>query len=265
MKFITSVKNPDYKYLKALNNPKKRKKHKAFLIEGFSFVRDLLFKKAELVSYLILSESAFQKTRFADLIRVAEQKEIPVWVLAEKLFKEISTYVTPQGIMAVVKEPTDNSIIGNKLLILENLQDPTNVGVILRTADAVGIKTVLYTKGTADPFAPKTVRSSAGSILNLSLLQIHNIKEVITLLKEQEFKIIVSVVQGGDPLFKTGVPEKFCLVVGNEAKGVSQEMLDIADKLITIPMKGGAQSLNVAIATAVILYHFFYLESLKNS
>ena len=265
MKFITSSNNSDFKYLKALNNPKKRKKHKAFLIEGSSFVRDAILKKSDLVSYLVVSESAFQKSKPAELIQLAEQKGIPVWILSENLFKEVSVSVTPQGIMAVIKEPQEQNIIGNQLIILENLQDPANVGTILRTADAVGIKTILYTKGTADPYSPKTIRSSAGSILNLSILRVQNVKEVVFLLKEQGFSIIAAVVEGGESLFKIDYPEKYCLIVGNEAKGVSHEMLSMADKLITIPMKGETQSLNVAIATGVILYHFFYLESLKNS
>jgi TrmH family RNA methyltransferase len=176
------------------------------------------------------------------------------------LFNEIVATETPQGALAAVRQPHKGQIEGLKIptvatiVVLESLQDPSNVGAIIRIADAVGAFAVLYTKGTADPYAPKAVRASAGSLLHVPVVPVNSIEEAADWLKANEFQIVAAVPQDGMNLFEAQFAERVAVVVGNEARGLSQEALKVSDLLITIPMVGKAESLNVTVATGVVLY-----------
>ena len=183
--------------------------------------------------------------------------------MAPELLDELAPSETPQGVLAAIAQPTWERLERMTIpsfatfVILEGLQDPTNVGAILRTAAAVGVAAVFYTKGTADPFAPKTVRASAGSILRLPVLPISSVSEVQSWLKEQGIQLVATVPQGGIDCFDADYAHRVALVIGNEARGVSTETLQLADLKVSVPMQSKVASLNAAVAAAVILYELF--------
>jgi TrmH family RNA methyltransferase len=268
MKFIRSKQNETFKFLKSLIEPRTRKKQKAFLLEGATFVRELL-QEAEnnnwKILYLVLTSEIAETEKGKVFIKKAEELRIPVILLSEELFKIISPSATPQGIIAVIKQKEEEEIEFSSLkkivLILEALQDPSNVGAIIRVADAAGVSAIFYTKGTTDPYSPKAVRSSAGSILHLPVLQVSSLEDIVFKLKNNNFTILGSVAEGGKNLFEINFPKKIAIIVGNEARGISQQAKKLADLLITIPMFGKAQSLNVAVATGIILYQILSKNS----
>lgn len=257
---ITSRQNDLYRFLKTLTEPRTRKKSGAFLLEGATFVEEVLEDEAQVILAIVLTPEFAETERGQGIVLKAHKKRIPVSLMAPALFNEIVATETPQGALAAVRQPHKGQIEGLKVptvatvVVLEGLQDPSNVGAIIRIADAVGAFTVLYTKGTADPYAPKAVRASAGSLLHVPVVSVNSIGEAADWLKVNGFQIIAAVPQGGTNLFETQFAERVAVVVGNEARGLSPEALKVSDLLVTIPMIGKAESLNVAVATGIVLY-----------
>ncbi len=260
---ITSKYNKLFKFLKHLTNPHIRKKHKAFLIEGFVFVKDAMNSNLKITS-IIIDAIIKENKKIKELLKLAYKKNIPVYLFSTNLIKEISCTDTPQGVIAIVKEPEKPNIesflkkSSGIILILDSVQDPTNVGAIIRTADAAGVSAVFYTKGTADPFSQKAVRCSAGSILHVPVAPVNSLKDLIIKLKTNNFKVFGTVAENGINLFNIKFPEKVALILGNEARGISEEAKNMIDQNLNIPMFGKTQSLNVAVATGIILYEILH-------
>ncbi len=260
MRLITSRQNETFKFLKALTEPHTRKKHRAFLLEGATFVAEALGETEPSVLLVALTPQFAETERGRRIITAAQQYRVPVVLLEAALFDEIVPSETPQGVVAVLREPSPERLAKltfpstAQVVVLESVQDPSNVGAIVRVADAAGAAAVFYTKGTADPYAPKAVRASAGSLLHLPALPVSSVTEIAAWLKERSFQIVATVTEGGVDLFEAPFAPKVAVLVGNEARGLSNEAKKVADLLVTIPMRGKAPSLNVAVATAVVLY-----------
>lgn len=261
LRYIESPQNETFKFLKGLCDAKKRRDSKSFLLEGVTLVKEVLREGKFRVKFVVFSED-FEDVE--NLSERARERGIPILVLKKGLFREISLLETPQGVLAVVELPIfDFEEFEKKLkeevgcvVVLEEVQDPQNVGAIVRIVDAISGIAVYYTLGTADPFSPRAVRASAGSVLNVPLIKVENVLELLESLKFLGFKVVATVVEGGKSVFKTVLPRKSVVVVGNEAKGITSKILEKADYQITIPMLGKAQSLNVAVATGVVLYEW---------
>jgi TrmH family RNA methyltransferase len=260
LRLITSRQNEIYRFLKALTEPHTRKKHKAFLLEGATFVAEALEDEAWAVLMVALTPEFSETERGQRIISEAQRKRVQVVLMAPALFEEISVTETPQGVIAAVRQPQAERLERLKIptvataLVLEGLQDPSNVGAVIRVADAVGALLVLYTKGTADPYAPKAVRASAGSLLHVPIVPINSVDEAVSWLKANEFQIIATVPEGGESVFKANFGNQVAVLIGNEARGLSEEAKQLADLLVTIPMVGKTESLNVALATGLVLY-----------
>lgn len=260
LRLITSRQNRLYKLFKALTQPHTRKKHGAFLLEGVTFVTEAVDNEAWTINPVALTPDLAETERGQRIIAKAQRKGIRVVLMAPALLHEIAPSKTPQGVVAVVHQPPSERLEqltppkSCTVVVLESLQDPTNVGAVLRIADAVGAFAVLYTKGTADPYAPKAVRASAGSILRVPVLPIASVADAYPWLKKHGFQIVVTVPHGSENCFTATYNERVAIVVGNEARGVSTEAKTMADLLVTIPMVGRIPSLNVAVATGVLLY-----------
>jgi TrmH family RNA methyltransferase len=263
MRLVISRHNDVFKFLRALTEPQTRKKHRAFLLDGATFVAEALDDAPTLVRLVALTPSFAETERGRHIIAKAQSQGVPIVLMAPELLDELAPSETPQGVVAAIAQPTWERLERMTIppfatfVILEGLQDPTNVGAILRTAAAVGAVAVLYTKGTADPFAPKTVRASAGSILRLPVLPISSVSEVQSWLKEQGVQLVATVPHGGTDCFDADYAPRVALVIGNEARGVSTETLQLADLKVSIPMESKVASLNAAVAAAVILYELF--------
>ena len=141
------------------------------------------------------------------------------------------------------------------ILILDNIQDPGNLGTIIRTADSVGLKQILVSKGTADAYNPKVIRSTMGAIFRVNIIEIENLKNSIEEIKENNFKIITTSLQTEKSIYDIKL-NKTAIIIGNEANGVSKEIKKLADINAIIPMKGKTESLNASVATGVILYEY---------
>ncbi|MDF2952942.1 MAG: tRNA G18-methylase SpoU [Thermodesulfobacterium sp.] len=261
---IKSRENKVFKWVRELTETKKRKKEKKFLLEGFTFVKETLEKFPELIECVILGEGFTKFEKGKEFLNFLNKRNFPHYIFSSSLIKEISSTETPQGIMAVIKQPEYQDISSflkkepNIVILLEEIQEPNNVGAIIRVALAAGASAVFYTKGTADPYSLKSVRASAVAILHLPVVRIEETKKAITLLKEKRFQIIATVPKGGENLFKAEFNPKLAVILGNEARGVSKKAKTLSDKLITIPMSKKAQSLNVAVSAGIILYHILY-------
>ncbi|WP_252229237.1 RNA methyltransferase [Clostridium sp. ZBS15] len=251
MIFIESKENTIYKEAKKLKERKNRNKINKYVIEGFRLVNEAI--KANLdIDYLILTEVGYEKLdNYIDKNNIENKK---VYCIADNLFKDLTSTENPQGIIAIVKMENKNlDFQGDFYLFCDKVQDPGNLGTIIRTAHAAGVNGIILSKGTVDIYNEKTIRSTMGSSFYMPIYYDDDFS-LIKSLKKDGFKLIVTSLESSKDFFKEDLKGKTILTVGNEGNGVSDEVLDLADRRVKIPMPGGAESLNVAIATSIIIY-----------
>ena len=155
-------------------------------------------------------------------------------------------------------EAISPAVLGDKLVLMENVQDPGNVGAILRTMDAAGFDGAVLSTGCADPFSPKALRATMGSIFRVPTMQVKDAAAAAAALKDEGYAVIAAALSGKDFFTRKKLPEKLCLVIGNEGAGVSDETMKAATHTYRLPMRGGAESLNAAAAAAVFIYELAY-------
>ena len=176
--------------------------------------------------------------------------------VSEKIFLGLTNVVNPQGILAVVEKNNNTNEIDyndNLFLILDDLQDPGNMGTILRTADSINLKQIIVSKGSADVYNPKVVRSTMGAIFRVKVIECEDLTKTLKELKKHKIKVYATDLKTDKLMYDVDY-QKSAIVIGNEANGVSTEILNLADEKIKIPMPGKTESLNAAVATSVILY-----------
>ena len=235
---ITSLENQLVKKIASLHKKKFRDEYKMFFIEGMKSIKEAINFNQE-IEYILYSPDMV----YYDL-------DIEGIEVSKEILCKISDTVTPQGIVAVCKIKDENIGIlkgKKKIVYLDKVQDPGNVGTIIRTADAFGIDGVVLSKECADIYSPKVVRSTMGSIFHLPVIRDVNVEE----LKKLNMKIYSSSLNGNEE-FK--IEDNSILVIGNEGNGLRDEVADCADCLIRIPMEGEAESLNAAVAAAVLMF-----------
>ena len=180
--------------------------------------------------------------------------------VAEKVFNTITDVINPQGIMAVIEKPQnkENTIKFDEQvsLILDNIQDPGNMGTILRTADSLNMKQIIVSKGSADIYNLKVVRSTMGAIFRVKVIEADDLAKTIKEMKKHKIKVYATDLRTDKSIYDVDY-SKSAIVIGNEAKGVSENVLKDASERIKIPMIGKTESLNAAVATSVILYEAF--------
>lgn len=241
---LTSLKNPRILAWRSLKDPKGRKGHEAFLVEGTRMTGEAL-------------QSAFpvQALLVGDGYPLPENvpEGVPVFLLPEHVLAAVCDTKTPQGVAAVVGiRPLPAS--GPRLIALDGLQDPGNVGTILRTADAAGFDGLILSPDCADVFSPKVLRATMGSIFRVGLDFPADLAARLRDLRRQGYTVISSQLDGA-PFYEREDPgERFILVVGNEGAGVSPEIRSLAAQRLRLPMRGGAESLNAAVAAGIMMY-----------
>ena len=183
-----------------------------------------------------------------------------VFVVEPKLFSELAQTETSQGIIASVKKPNlsldeiiDKKSSGN-FVVLDRLQDPGNIGTIIRTADAAGYELVVAMKGTADIFSPKVVRSATGSLFRVPIAFIENNDQLIDFAQKAGKKLAATCLDDSKFYYEEDLKENIALVVGNEGNGIDPDLIAKSDVKIKIPMHGSIESLNAAVAAAIIMY-----------
>lgn len=255
MKRIESKDNEFIKHVKKLKDKKYRDLNNEYLIEGIKIIREAIQEEAK-IKQIIICEDAENSDIPKDLTYEIAKYEC-VYV-SKQVFLSITEVKNPQGILAVVsKENTENEIDYSQDIIvaLDDLQDPGNLGTILRTVDSIGLTQILVSKGTADCFNPKVVRSTMGAIFRVKIIECESLIETLKQARKHHFKVMVTSLQTENSIYDVDYNKKV-IVVGNEANGVEKEIQDFADEKVKIPMLGKTESLNASVATGIVLYEY---------
>lgn len=238
---ITSLENERIKKFVRLRNKKYRDQEGLFLVEGFHLVDEAY--KANLIDELILIE------------KETCPYDIPYIHVTEGVMKRLTMMETPSKVMAVCHKKEMITELGNHLLLLDEIQDPGNLGTIIRSSKAFGIDTIILGDKCCDLYNPKVLRSTQGMVFHINIRR-ENLSKFILKLKREKIPIYGTRVNGGSSIYTLSKEqkEKYALVMGNEGNGVSNDILDLCDEYLYIPMNKEVESLNVGIATSILLY-----------
>lgn len=256
---ITSRQNPQVQYLKSLHQKKYRDREGKFLIEGWRFVEEALNCGAP-VEMLVFSSVGRDDDRYRGLMALATDRSIPELLLADNVFEIVVETEHPQGVAAIVGqwepdlEPALRRNANPLLLVVEGVRDPGNLGTVIRTADAAGVTGVVLLTGTADLFNGKTLRSTMGSLFHLPVKKDVTLPELIALLASHGLPLVAADVAGREPVFAVSMTGPLAIAVGSEATGISAALREAAKELVTIPMPGRAESLNVSVAAGILMF-----------
>jgi TrmH family RNA methyltransferase len=237
--------------LKHLKTKKGRDESGLFVVEGEKFIAEIP------ASYTIRHYLASRK--FADTHDLSRYKNrARVEIIRDSIFNGIADTVSPQGIIAVcekIPHTLDSFFQSNSFILLgENLNDPGNIGTLVRTAAAAGVNGAIFTRGSCDVFSPKVLRAAAGAILRLPIATNAEPKEIFAALKAHAIPIFAAHPRGKVLPYELNLREKFCLLVGNESHGISEAAQTHADALVRLPMTNASESLNVAVAGSILMY-----------
>lgn len=245
-KRIESTQNALVKHWKKLVTVRKeRDQSKEFLIEGFHLVEEALKQPGIVIQILV-----------RDGVDIPQDWDAPVIEINEAVANTIAETERSQGVFAYCRQPSSEETEQEdwkKVLLVDAVQDPGNIGTMIRTADAAGMDAVILGKGCADPFNPKTVRSAQGSHFHLPVIH-GELADWISRLQDRNVAVFGTGLQEAVSLTEIQPVEQFALLVGNEGSGVHPDLLSCADHVVKIPLYGQAESLNVAVATGILLY-----------
>lgn len=238
MEIIRSIDNEKVKYWAKLNQKKYREETNLFLVEGEHLVLEAI--KENLVKEIILeSERLFPV-------------DLPKHYVTKDVLERITNLQSAPDIMAVCYKKEEREI-GNRLLLIDSLQDPGNLGTIIRSAVAFHIDTIVLNSNTVDEYNDKVIRASEGMLFHINIVH-RNLETFIPKIKEEGYKVFGTSVTHGIPLKEATLRTKYAFIVGNEGAGVQEKLLSMCDENLYIPMSDDCESLNVAIATGIILY-----------
>ena len=312
-KYISSSDNPNYKGWLKLLQRKFRDLESKFIIEGEVLLEDAAKSGGEICELLFSSdieklcdaEEYSVEEYISDLVRKLNQNGKTIdkyYILSSELFQKLSQTENGRRVIGIVKKPVFDSFLddvkvnkekateGNRsdegrtlnknILVLDRLQDPGNMGTIIRTADAAGFNEIIAIKGTVDAFSPKVVRSAAGSIIRIPITYVDGTDELVDRIRlvwnneeaceaEKPKKeshesvelsggtIIATAMNGESNLWETDLSGSVAIIIGNEGAGVSPELIELADKRISIPMQGNIESLNAGVSASLLMYEVF--------
>lgn len=240
---ITSTQNRTYKYIKSLKTKKSRMKYRCYTVEGIKSVSDAVSAGAD-IECIAVSDKLEQEFDFPVVYRIPDP-----------IFAALCDTETPQGVLAVIKMPDfeKKEPQGNLYLYCDRVSDPGNIGTIIRICDAVNCGVIL-SEGSADIYNPKTVRSSMGSFFHTEIITEQNIS-CLENMKKRGYTVVASALHGKTVSYdEASYGERCVIVAGNEANGICSEILDMSDLCVKIPIWGKAESLNVGVASALLLY-----------
>ena len=254
---ITAKDNDKVKYTKSLLKSKNRNKESKFIIEGYRILTLAIECNAK-IDYVFINEEFEKKTEHVEFLEILKSKNINTYKTTNKIFNGLVDTESTQGILAVVKfnQRTIQENLKDEhrfVLILDRIQDPGNMGTIIRTADAAGVDAIIALKGCVDIYNPKVIRSTMGSIFDMNIIHATQ-EEAVRLLKLKNFDIVSSYLDTDNYYDKVEYNYKTALVIGNEANGINDELVSKSDVLVKIPIYGKAESLNAAISSAILMY-----------
>lgn len=243
MQIIESVNNQKIIELKKLQDKKNRYLQKRFIVEGYHLVEEAVHHN--LLDYILtINEDDFNKYHTDG------------YLVNQKIIDKLSTTTSSQGIIGIVKMPDDTYNINNyqKIVLLDNINDPGNLGTIIRTSAALGIDAVITSLDTVDIYNEKVIRATQGSIFKIPVIRC-DLLEVIKSLKENNIKVLATSLNTKNEIKDISNLDSFAVVFGNEANGVREEVFNLVDETFKINMYNDVESLNVAIACAICIYH----------
>jgi len=244
LEHITSLKNPKVTAWKSLKDRKGRKETGCFLVEGRKMVEEALTSAFPVAAVLVEDGRQGEFCLPADL---------PVYAMPEHVLAAVCDTRTPQGIAAVVRM-AEVPLQGKRLVAMDGVQDPGNVGTIIRTADAAGFDGVILSVQCADVFSPKVLRATMGSIFRMGVRVTDDLPGLLAQMVQEGASVLSSQLDGEPFYQRRPLNERFVLVIGNEGNGVTDEVKNVATHRVKLPMRGGAESLNAAVAAGIMMY-----------
>ena len=256
MQTITSKDNELIKHIRKLKDKKYRDESNKYVVEGVKLVEEAVKENAKIKQIIVCEDT----TRTYEIpthimLEIAKYECISV---SDKIFNIITQVTNPQGIMAIIEKNAQNAKIDytqDIIVVLDDVQDPGNLGTILRTVDSIGLNQIIVSKGTADAFNSKVVRSTMGAIFRIKIIEVENLAQAIKEMRKHHFKLMVTSLQTKNSIYDIDFYKKI-IVIGNEANGVSKEIQDMADEKAKIPMLGRTESLNASVAAGVVMYEY---------
>jgi len=256
MQIISSKDNENIKNIRKLKEKKYRDLNNEYIIEGIKLVKEAIEEEVNIKTIVVCDDC--EKNGTLDKKLLYEIARFNCIYVTEKVFSLLTDVTNPQGILAVVEKNNNIQEINydqDFILILDNVQDPGNIGTIMRTADSANLKQIIVSKGCGDVYNPKVVRSTMGAIFRVNILEKENLADTIKEIKNHGFITMATDLATKSSIYDEQY-KKSAVVIGNEANGVSKEVLDVVDKKIKIPMLGKTESLNASVATGIILYEY---------
>lgn len=265
---ITSCANSKVKRIVALQEKSKnRAKENVFIAEGIKMFEEA---PAEKIKEIYVEEKLYESlnTDLYDKMAVCEGKGIPTEIVTKEVFAKMSDTQSPQGILCVVErnfyhleQMADEAAKRREregraplFLLLEDIQDPGNLGTMIRTAEGAGADAVIMTKGTVDIYNPKTIRSTMGSLYRVPFIYVDDMAKAIDILQNNKIKVYAAHLRGEKYFHEFAYREGAAFLIGNEGNGLKKETADLADSYLKIPMEGQLESLNASVAAALLMY-----------
>lgn len=259
---ITSTSNVQIKQIIALlKKSKERKEQKAFVIEGRKMFEEICQDKTRVI------KAYFSESYIKEWYQDEALPEVPYETVADSVFDAMAETVTPQGVLAIVKMPEysleEMITAAGTLVLLENLRDPGNLGTIIRTAEAAGVSGVILSKESVDMYNPKVIRSTMGAVYRVPFLYVEEFYELLENLRQQNVRLLAAHLKGKKTFDEADYSGKVGILIGNEANGLSEEAAELANEKVLIPMAGSVESLNAAVAAALLMYEAFRKQKLS--
>ncbi len=252
---ITSTNNPQVKWLMQLQKKSKaRNEEKVFVVEGLRMFAEVT---EERVKKVYISESLYNRKK-----EELKLEHFSVEVLSDSVFQHVSDTKTPQGILCVVSQKeyqleTLLDISNPHFMVLDNLQDPGNLGTIVRTAEGAGVDAVFLSRESVDIYNPKTIRSTMGSIYRMPVVYVEDLLELLNMFRQRGIKSYAAHLEGRNSYDKENYQLGTAILIGNEGNGLRDEIATASDTWVQIPMQGQVESLNAAIAASILMFEVY--------
>ena len=257
--FITSQSNNVCKQVLSLQQRKHRKDTGLFVLEGLRSVKDAL-TAGWVPEYYMVTDGFLQQPGGEQLVDGLSETNVTGYRVTEPLMKKMAETETPQGLLSVFHQPVHdvNKIIPSPegfWLVLDRIQDPGNLGTLIRSAEAAGVSGIFLTHGSTDPYNAKALRAGTGAVLHLPVIELSQEQSDCQFLLDAGIHVVGAALERGEPYGQVAYQRPLALVIGNEANGIDQALLSKVESRVTIPMRGRLQSLNAAIAGSILLFH----------
>lgn len=254
------------KEIKRLHESKEKAEKELFIIEGVRLMEEAIKEKV-LMEQVLYTAGAEETSRGSHLLSSLRKTDIQAYQVTEKVMESIAETETPQGILAVARQLkwTLKDIVKNKapVIIAGGLHDPGNLGAIIRTADAGMCGGVITTQNTVDIYNSKTIRATMGSIFRLPALKLDDLAEAVLSLKREGYRIIATTAHSKTSYLDVDYRKSSAFLIGQEASGLPDDILESADIKVFIPMKEGVESLNAAVSASILIYEAFRQRAMQ--